>query len=113
MLLRCFIPKTKSRIGTKTIQILIEGNYNGYFKPDIHYIPLKKDLSNFDEAIEKFNDQNFLVHEKNGYKILWKKEILLQNPFLQKNIALEKLNLKKGREVIKEEKNLINFLNQR
>ena len=45
--------------GTKTIQILIEGNYNGYFKPDIHYIPLKKDLSNFDEAIEKFNDQTY------------------------------------------------------
>jgi len=43
--------------GTKTVQILFEGHYNGYLKPDLHYIPLKKDFSNFAEAIEKFRDR--------------------------------------------------------
>jgi hypothetical protein len=43
----------------KTVQILLEGRYNGYFQPDIHYISLAKDYSNIDEIIEKFRDQGF------------------------------------------------------
>ena len=31
--------------GTRTVQILFEGRYDGYFLPDVHYIPLKKDFS--------------------------------------------------------------------
>lgn len=42
--------------GTRTVQILFEGRYDGYFLPDEHYIPLKKDFSNADEAIRKFRD---------------------------------------------------------
>jgi hypothetical protein len=42
--------------GTRTVQILFEGRYDGYFEPDVHYIPLKKDFSNADEAIRKFRD---------------------------------------------------------
>ena len=45
--------------GTKTAQILFEGHYGGYFKPDVHYIPLKKDFSNFAEVIEKFHDEEY------------------------------------------------------
>ena len=45
--------------GTKTVQILLEGRYNGYFKPDVHYIPLKKDFSNFAEVVEKFRDESY------------------------------------------------------
>jgi hypothetical protein len=45
--------------GTKTLQILFEGRYNDYFKPDIHYIALKKDFSNFYEVMEKFRDENY------------------------------------------------------
>lgn len=45
--------------GTKTVQILFEGRYNDYFKPDVHYIALKKDFSNFDEVMEKFCDENY------------------------------------------------------
>lgn len=44
---------------TKTAQILLEGRYNGYFQPDVHYIPLKKDFSNFDEAVAKFKDPGY------------------------------------------------------
>lgn len=42
--------------GTKTVQILFEGHYGGYFQPDVHYIPLKKDFSNIDDVIAKFRD---------------------------------------------------------
>jgi hypothetical protein len=43
--------------GTRTVQILFEGGYDGYFAPDIHYIPLKKDFSNTDDVIRKFADR--------------------------------------------------------
>ena len=43
--------------GTKTVQLLCEGRYDGYFQPDVHYIPLKKDFSNADEAIAKCRDE--------------------------------------------------------
>jgi hypothetical protein len=45
--------------GTKTVQILFEGGYGGYLEPDVHYIPLRKDLSDADVAIEKFRDTGF------------------------------------------------------
>lgn len=42
--------------GTKTVQILFEGLYSGYFEPGVHYIPLRKDLSDAGEAVERFRD---------------------------------------------------------
>jgi hypothetical protein len=66
--------------GTKTVQILFEGEYNGYFKPDVHYIALKKDFSNIEEVIRKFHDRAFtsqiidnayrLAHEELTYEKL-------------------------------------------
>lgn len=46
-------------IGTRTCQILLEGHYNGILRPDEHYIAVRKDLSNIEEAIEKFRDETF------------------------------------------------------
>ena len=37
-------------------QILYPGSYSGAMEPMRHYIPLEKDLSNFDQAIERFRD---------------------------------------------------------
>jgi hypothetical protein len=45
--------------GARTVQILLDGRYDGYFEPDVHYIPLRKDFSNADEAIRKFRDEAF------------------------------------------------------
>jgi hypothetical protein len=45
--------------GTKTVQVLFEGRYDGLFQADTHYIPLKKDFSNADEAMRKFKDLGF------------------------------------------------------
>lgn len=36
---------------TRTCQILVEGEYSGVLKPGIHYISLKKDFSNVDDAL--------------------------------------------------------------
>lgn len=38
-------------------QILFVGTYSGILEPEKHYIPLEKDFSNFDEVIEKFQDE--------------------------------------------------------
>jgi hypothetical protein len=46
-------------IGTKTGQMLLEGEYNGILKADVHYIAIKKDLSNVKAAIERFRDRSF------------------------------------------------------
>ncbi len=42
--------------GTRTVQLLFAGGYDGYFQPDVHYIPLEKDFSNVGAAIDKFRD---------------------------------------------------------
>lgn len=43
-------------IGTKTAQILVEGQYNGILQADRHYIPVRKDMSDIDEAVRKYKD---------------------------------------------------------
>jgi hypothetical protein len=44
-------------IGTKTCQLLLEGDYNGILRAGEHYIPIKKDLSNVREAVRLFQDE--------------------------------------------------------
>jgi hypothetical protein len=43
----------------KTVQILFEGRYNDYLRPDEHYIPLRKDLGNLAEVAAKLRDDAF------------------------------------------------------
>lgn len=47
--------------GTKTVQVLLEGDYGGYLRPNEHYIPVRKDFSNLEEAIGKFRDASIRV----------------------------------------------------
>jgi hypothetical protein len=59
--------------GTKTVQLLFEGRYNGYFTQDVHYISLKKDFSNFEEVIEKFRDRGYCrMITDNAYEVALK-----------------------------------------
>lgn len=41
---------------TRTVQILVEGYYNGILKPNEHYIPLKADFSNLPDVLELIKD---------------------------------------------------------
>ncbi len=45
-------------IGTQTVQILLEGRYNDILKPYEHYIPIKLDFSNIQEAIDILKDKS-------------------------------------------------------
>ena len=57
--------------GTKTVQILFQGHYSGYFQADKHYIPLKPDFSNIDDAIAKFRDKDYSKQiAENAYKVV-------------------------------------------
>src|SRR4029077_6259139 len=40
----------------RVCQILFEGKYSGILQPMVHYIPLKKDFSNFVDVIRLFSD---------------------------------------------------------
>lgn len=47
-------------IGTKTCQVLLEGDYSGILKPNEHYIPLRKDYSNANEVLERLRDDSYV-----------------------------------------------------
>lgn len=53
-------PRHFEAVITKTCQILVEGEYRGILEPDKHYIPLKRDFSNLDEALEKLRDDRYV-----------------------------------------------------
>lgn len=53
-------PRVFEAIVHKTALVLFEGTYSGIVKPDVHYIPLKKDFSNVDEVITKLQDDVYL-----------------------------------------------------
>lgn len=56
--IKCFAisPRHFECVMTRTLQILVEGNYGGIFKPGIHYLELKRDFSNIDEILIKLKD---------------------------------------------------------
>lgn len=53
-------PRIFEAIVHKTALVLFEGTYSGVVKPDLHYIPLKKDFSNVDEVLEKLSNDHYL-----------------------------------------------------
>lgn len=46
-------PRHLEACATRTCQILVEGDYNGILEPDVHYLPLRPDLSNLDEVLDE------------------------------------------------------------
>jgi hypothetical protein len=49
-------PRHLEAVITKTAQVLVEGSYSGVLHPERHYIPLRRDFSNLDEAFERLRD---------------------------------------------------------
>lgn len=58
-------PKMFEAIKLGTVLIMYEGEYKGIFKPNIHYIELKKDHSNIEDVIEKIKDDEYLQQMAN------------------------------------------------
>jgi len=62
-------PKMFEAIKLGTVLIMYEGEYKGIFKPNIHYIELKKDHSNIEDVIEKIKDDDYLQNmSEHAYK---------------------------------------------
>jgi hypothetical protein len=49
-------PRHLEAVITKTAQILVEGRYSSVLEPELHYIPVRRDFSNLDEALERLRD---------------------------------------------------------
>jgi hypothetical protein len=54
---RTISPRHFEAAAFRVCQILFEGRYSGAMQPGVHYIPLKKDFSNFDDCIRMFQDK--------------------------------------------------------
>ncbi len=55
---RTISPRHFETAAFRVCQILYEGRYSGVMKPMVHYIPLKKDFSNFEDCIRSFQDKS-------------------------------------------------------
>jgi len=53
-------PKIFEAIRLRTALVLFEGEYSYVIKPNIHFIPLKKDYSNLEEVFGRLQDVEFL-----------------------------------------------------
>jgi hypothetical protein len=53
---RSLTPRHFEAAAFRTLQILYEGRYDGILEPDVHYVPLKKDFSNFDSVLAVLGD---------------------------------------------------------
>ena len=49
-------PRHLEAVVTKTAQVLVEGRYSGVLEPNVHYIPVRRDLADIDEALEQLKD---------------------------------------------------------
>ena len=45
-------PRHLEACATRTVQILVEGSYSGVLKPGVHYLELRRDLSNIDAVLD-------------------------------------------------------------
>ena len=81
---RTMSPRCFEAAAFRNCQILFEGDYAGILKPMVHYLPLKKDFSNFDEIIRLFRDPQ--VRKKitdNAYRDLIASEKYHYKKFIQ------------------------------
>jgi hypothetical protein len=53
---RTVSPRHFEAAALRVCQVLYRGKYSGALEPDVHYIPLDKDFSNFDHVVAKLRD---------------------------------------------------------
>jgi hypothetical protein len=54
-------PRHLEAVVTQTAQILVEGRYSGVLEPERHYLPVRRDLSDLDEVLERARDGALLT----------------------------------------------------
>ena len=55
---RTISPRHFEAAAFRNCQVMFEGEYSGVLKPMVHYIPLKKDFSNFDQVVALIGDRH-------------------------------------------------------
>jgi hypothetical protein len=55
---RTISPRHLEAAAFRVCQVLFEGEYSGVLKPMVHYLPLKKDFSNFEEIVTQLRDDD-------------------------------------------------------
>ncbi len=69
--LRSISPRHFEAAALQTCQILFDGRYSGVMRPMVHYIPLRKDFSNFDEVLDQIRDSGLRAEiVKNAHRDL-------------------------------------------
>jgi hypothetical protein len=58
--LACISPRHLEACMTETCQILVEGEYNGILRPWQHYIPVARDYSNVEHALDALEDRRMV-----------------------------------------------------
>jgi hypothetical protein len=53
---RTISPRHFEAAAFRICQVLFEGEYSGVLEPMVHYVPLKKDFSNFDDVVGMISD---------------------------------------------------------
>jgi hypothetical protein len=48
-------PRHLEAVVTKTAQVLVEGSYSGVLEPERHYIPVRADLTDLDQALDRLH----------------------------------------------------------
>lgn len=63
---RVMSPRHLEAAAFRVVQIMYRGHYSGVLEPDVHYLALEKDFSNFDDVMTRFNDpeERFKVTER-------------------------------------------------
>jgi hypothetical protein len=49
-------PRHLEAVVTKTAQVLVEGSYSGVLEPERHYIPVRADLTDLNQALDRLHD---------------------------------------------------------
>lgn len=58
---KCISSRHFDAAGTKTLQIMFPGHFNGILLPDVHYLSLARDFSNIDDVLARFRDPSFVA----------------------------------------------------
>jgi hypothetical protein len=68
---RTVSPRHFEAAALRVTQVLFEGRYSGVLEPMVHYIPLRKDFSNFDEVLARIHDDELCAQlAENAYRDL-------------------------------------------
>jgi hypothetical protein len=54
---RTISPRHFEAAAFRILQVMFEGEYSGVLEPMVHYVPLKKDFSNFDQVVALISDR--------------------------------------------------------